>query len=177
MPAPLPVACGSGGCAVDIPNDGDSYCVKEYRQAQLVPSNPDALAARLLGQATFGATEAGIAHVRDPSGINGAASAFVAEQLAVPATLLREHLRVRSASKQLGDDEYGVLRSGCEPRSRWHRHALQYLDIGRQLTVVLGGVTPGWYALRVDGVLVSEVGAFSPGAVRSQCVGCRSTAG
>jgi hypothetical protein len=143
--------------------DGASYCVKDYSTV-LVRTSGDTLAARLLSQATFGATEASIAHVMSATGIAGDAAAFVDEQLAMPATLLREHLRKRTSPKQLANDDYGSLRSGCDLGSRWHSHAFQFLDVGRQLSVVLGGVTPNWFALSLDGILVTELEAFAAGA-------------
>lgn len=161
QPNPLPVSCVAKHCTATIPSDGEIYCFLSV-DTSFVPTSANAKAARLLSQSTFGATGAGISYVANT--LNGDAASFLAEQFAAPATSLREHYRQRISPKQFADDNFGVLRSGCEPGSRWNAFAFNYLDIGESLEVTFGDVTSGYFSLRIGGELITQVTSFSPGA-------------
>lgn len=110
QPAPLPVTCVSGTCTVTVPAD-TVYCLKEV-DTSLVPGSNNAAAARLLSQATFGATVASIAEVVTTHA-NSVAN-FLTAQFAATPTSLREHVRERSNPKPKPD---GACLCFLRPRS------------------------------------------------------------
>lgn len=140
-PHPLPVNCVAGACSVTIPSDGLIYCLHEV-DTQHVPTSAEAAAARLLQQATFGPSDAEINHVS--STLAGDVSAFLTEQFAAPATTLRGHYRERTSAIQAPDDGYGVLRSACEPGSRWTAFAFHFSDVTQTVTATLDELVRGF---------------------------------
>jgi len=157
-PSSLPVTCVSGVCSVNIPNDGVVYCLHDV-DTQYVPTGADAVAARLLSQATFGATATSISYVA--TNLSGNVTAFLAEQFAEPATLLRQYGRERSSPLALSDDGYGALRSACEAGARWTAYSFHFADIGKVFEAILDGESAGFYAIYMDGVVLTEVVAAS----------------
>ena len=95
-------------------------------------------AARLMMQATFGAT---LAAVRNISLVQGepqlAATDWVREQMVLPSTLLRAHYR-RRVNPRLASTQHNPfmeVQPACQPGSMWQRFAFDARDVGRTLTI------------------------------------------
>lgn len=110
---------------------------------------------RLLSQATFGATRAQLDNVTNRFGSNPAG--WIAEQMALPATSLRQYLRLRVNQPQEGATSVGPVREACELGSRWHRYLFNTFDIGSVLTVTLGSSR---YELAIEGLPRGELTTF-----------------
>jgi cullin-associated NEDD8-dissociated protein 1 len=120
----------------------------EFRVDAVLGGEPTAAAAaaRLLVQASFGPTNASITAAlaaigRDPGAINpdldtALAEAWVAAQLAEPATLLREHFRRRANTRAYYEPFSGPGTTPCDDGARFNRYSFDRLDVGRVIEVV-----------------------------------------
>ena len=106
-------------------------------------TEPDArsMAARFLMRATFGPTRRSIEEFLTEH--RGSPAAWIKDQIAAPATLLRAFHR-RHANPRISDEDVPLLwaarvRSACSGGSRWNRHAFGGNDLNQILDVTSAG--------------------------------------
>lgn len=154
--------------------------VARYRwQIETIDAGPEPssriVAARLLLQATWGPTRTDITHLA--SDLGGNATAWVEEQMALPATLHRAYFRARSnpeypqgtAGRVTATLPAGGLFHACGEGARWSRFAISIEDVGRVVTTAAGTSANttvlsinGFFRTVVDDtVLTSTVGTIS----------------
>ena len=130
-PINLYTFCDEAGCFAQLPAEncnGIYYVLEEYLAAD--PITPEQEAAKLLEQATFGATQASIDLMTSTN-----AHDWIADQMnesVTPASLHRVHYRQRSNSHVRQTIDRFSLRDACKQGSRWNRWAFnRYRDIGK----------------------------------------------
>lgn len=141
------------------------YCVEKL-DTDLVPTSSDARAARLLTQATFGATRESIDHLKHD--LNGSSERWITEQINMPATFHREYFRRNINPRQLAGNALGNLREACSVGSRWHTYAFRTVDVGIDITVLENDVNSQYKNTIIDpkGVWIELNSALSPGVYR-----------
>ena len=144
LPVPLQPSCTEGPiqCTIGV-GIGDVYRIDAV-EWETPPNEADAV-ARLLLQGTFGPTVDSIAATlaaagRDPATASSDADTevariWVANQMAEPPTLLREHYRRRTNTRVTYDPFSGPSTGPCDDGSRWSRHAFHTQDVGRIIEV------------------------------------------
>ena len=166
-------------CMVRIPADG----VRRRRQSppavryqidvfDLAGMEPDArsMAARFLMRATFGPTRRSIEEFLAEH--RGSPEAWIEDQIATPATLLRAMHR-RYSSPHISDADRPLLwtaraRAACSGGARWSRFAFGFGDINTNLDVTTAGVMSIFSVLRtvVDPTTIEHVVLNPPGESR-----------
>lgn len=142
-PKPAELDCDGERCVIDTAGHAPgTFRVDAVQEDPNRGNEPEIDAARLLAQATFGATPGQPAGLRLP----GAAAAWMAQQLASEPTLLRAHYRARTNPRiggfgaETNSLPYaGAVVGPCELGARWHRHAFDHRDVGKVIQLV---VTP-----------------------------------
>ena len=162
---PLKPVCSGGGCHLLIPRSNEAkFRVETLSPPQLVQAGRST-AARLLNQATFGATRTEMNKIVASHGSTStpisstAAKTWVATEMAKPATNVRVYLRERANPRRpTATSDIGQL-APCHAGSRWHKYAFTLLDLGDTLTIAANEVA-NVYTMRVNGVLRGEVTSF-----------------
>lgn len=136
MPTPATVTCYSGNCATELSGDTrfDTYTASARTS--------DEIASRFLAQASFGPTTSSLQGVSTTS--SDPFSEWVQAQMALPATLHREHHRKRANVRWDATNTPPTLsskRAGCAVGTRWHQFALTRKDVGKTLSIVTSGST------------------------------------
>ena len=152
------------GCIVNlpaIPGSGGDYRL-EAVGGNGVAARPTAKASasQFLQQATFGATRALLRNLA--SGGDGDVQSWITAQKALPPTSHRAYVRRRSNPRLASPGAtvpMGPARRPCLPGSRWHNHAFNTGD--RMKTLVVADAASGKKTLSVDGVLLTDVPAFT----------------
>ena len=129
MPVPwngLQTDCKAKSCTVTVPA-GVQYRIDAFAQTD----NPtaDESASRFLSQTSFGATRKDIRSFLKSSNANSVIEpmdntlfkAWLDDQTALPATLLRKYWRERTNQRVAVDSQAGSTIQPCEKMSRWHR--------------------------------------------------------
>lgn len=148
-PLPYDLNCleNDGGCAMRDGHDEGDYVVISRVAEQLQTREEN---ARLLNQATFGATQA------DLDAFPTSHEQWLHDQIhVVPATSLRAYLRERTNPRDNGGA--GSYRSQCDIGSRWDASAFGWRDENHVLWVEHDGST---YKLYVNDVLRTESTTF-----------------
>ena len=168
MPAPLQPnrstsTAGTSNCSVTVTSAAAACNNCSFRvdatDATAFALSVNESAARLLNQATFGATNAeldafALAHSDVTSTAADAAASWVATQMALPATFFREYYRARTNPRILTDTQAGRIIRACEIGSRWHRYAFNSRDLYEKITV--SHERAGYWSLRILGALRTE---------------------
>eukprot|EP00603_Paraphysomonas_imperforata_P004238 CAMPEP_0114421664 /NCGR_PEP_ID=MMETSP0103-20121206/5199_1 /TAXON_ID=37642 ORGANISM="Paraphysomonas imperforata, Strain PA2" /NCGR_SAMPLE_ID=MMETSP0103 /ASSEMBLY_ACC=CAM_ASM_000201 /LENGTH=2411 /DNA_ID=CAMNT_0001590201 /DNA_START=27 /DNA_END=7262 /DNA_ORIENTATION=+ len=149
-----------------------------YRVDATISDNVSAadLAGRFLLQTTFGPTTEEIDDVIGGSGrrrlqtantsdSTAAAQRWIENQMQLPATLHRSHLRRHTNPRIAGGGEaskVGTLATTCDDGTRWHRNAFTVQDIGKKMLVVpVNNTESGCFmSLRVENIVRAEVESF-----------------
>lgn len=129
MPVPwngLQTDCNAQGCTIIVPG-GVQYRIDAFSQAD--KPTADESASRFLGQTSFGATRTDIKSFLKSTKANSFISptdnalfkAWLDDQTALPATLLRKYWRERTNQRVAADSQAGSTIQPCEKMSRWHR--------------------------------------------------------
>jgi hypothetical protein len=137
--------CSNDACHVDIPASlpGSFYLV--VRQRGRLTTSKERV-ARLLNQATFGATK------QEIESFPSSPHAWVEQQLAETATSHRAYYRHRVNPPTDLVSPAGRPRKYCEEGSRWDTWAIQVSDVGKQISFVSNTST-----LVIDSIRVTEV--------------------
>jgi hypothetical protein len=162
MPMPLQPTCTlEGACSIIVPS-GTAFRIEATAGFAREPRHA---ISRLLRQATFGPSTAGIQRfLADYGTANSSVMKWVEGQIAMPPTLTRVYYRERANPVYRESDDVKLNSNAirkriikpCEAGSRWHRDAFNFTDYGKTLSVSEGGAT-GMLALRIDGLLRTEV--------------------
>ena len=96
---------------------------------------------------------------------------WISAQMKLPPSLHRVYYRERANPRAFTKTPTGGLRSVCEAGSRWHSFAFTRSDEGKQMAV--SSATHGGFALRVGGLLRTEVPASTNLAVGATYLLCR----
>jgi hypothetical protein len=159
-PVQLNIVCNSTGtCGIKTTGN---YRVRalDIPEAARTMSNA-ALSARLMQQATFGASKAELERVTalySPDKFGD----WIIDQMRLPATSHRAYFRQRAHPRPsaLYPLTTGVATQPCYVDSRWHRYVFEQRDRNRLLTVSATELSDR-FTLRVDGYLRGEVTSFA----------------
>lgn len=143
---PLMTECAPGQCHVTLPPAAPGVpTAYELRQVDVsaearAAAAPDRRSARLLLQATFGPSSDAIAEHLALSP-DGSRAAWIAAQMALPATLLRRHLRAGSNQYWApSGGQAGGFRGPCEAGSEWIPYTLTPDGSGLHIEVGTDGL-------------------------------------
>ena len=164
--ATMDLRCEQGASCVATIAEGTPYKIESHDG----PSRSAAeQASRFLVQATFGPTRASMEEV-DATTTEGVQS-WISAQMELPPSLHRVYYRERANPRAFTKTPTGGLRSVCEAGSRWHSFAFTRSDEGKQMAV--SSATHGGFALRVGGLLRTEVPASTNLAVGATYLLCK----
>ncbi|KNC53335.1 twin-arginine translocation domain-containing protein [Thecamonas trahens ATCC 50062] len=153
--ATVPVRCDADGVCYILTASPPSNATSIDIPAPLTAVSPRHRAARLLSQATFGATIETITATASTYGDDVAR--WVKDQMAIPRTSARAYVRQRSNGRYFdGAFQTGHLTKACDYGARWHQFLFNFFDNGKTLTVTTGDA-PGRYSLYIDGELRAEL--------------------
>jgi len=131
-PINLHTSCDESGCSAQLPAEecvGIHYVLEMY-EAEAPSAKQEA--AKLLEQATFGATSETINQLTSTTALDWIKDQM--DEAVTPASLHRVHYRQRSNSHVRQTIDRFALRDGCEKGSRWNRWAFnRYRDVGKTL--------------------------------------------
>lgn len=169
---------GSSGCSIlSRPNADGTYRVVAARAE---PVSKAVAAARLLLQGTFGPTrdevtllvnastysEAVTSVHYSPNSSTVNALGWILDQIRLPPTSHRAHIRQRMNPRMMGGDEsaVGLLSGPCDKGTRWHRYAFVRQDVGKELEISPSNISaPGgqcYVSLLVDGIVRTQLPSF-----------------
>ena len=153
------VSCDTSVCTVDIPTAVApilGYSLDEYTSSTASSADLDTslrrLAARFLTRTSFGPTNATIATLTSRmhaavaaagattpadvlAAVRGVYAAHVADEMTIPATSHRAHIRKRINPTLDHHEAIGSLHKACDAGSRWHAYALTIRDVGSIVTI------------------------------------------
>ena len=151
----LELSCSFGACVAKIP-DIYVHAIKSYDG---MFASDARVASRFLLQASFGPSRASLRQLNDST--DAGIAAWIHEQMSLPPSLHRAYYRERANARQSTVMPTGGVRSPCAAGARWHRFAFTKHDEGRNVSVASTVGIYGGFALRVDGLLRTEVSSVN----------------